>query len=331
MNLAISLDGRIPLQDMIELARMADRAGFHSIWPAEHLGYREAVTASMAYLTETRQVRVYPTALSPYVAHPLFWAMGVSTLAEFAPGRAGMAVGTANPIVLDEWGKAVDKPIAHIREMVESIRKLWEARQGRIVFQGKTVRLNQAHLDLPVPDAIPIFIAAMGPKMCALSGEVADGVLLTAAGSPSYIAWALEQVEKGRVKAEGTRTNFTAASFIFTSVAERYEEALEASQKGLAYLFRSPAQQSNLEVTGTRLDRSAIDDALVREDWQTIKSLISEEVVHTHTVTGTPEMAAGRLQAFVDAGLEILVLSLRGTPDNRKKALSLLAEQFGPQ
>ncbi len=66
MKLAISLDGRIPISDMIELARMADQAGFHSVWPAEHLGYREAVTASMAYLAETQNVVIGPTALDGY-------------------------------------------------------------------------------------------------------------------------------------------------------------------------------------------------------------------------------------------------------------------------
>ncbi|MFQ5913522.1 MAG: LLM class flavin-dependent oxidoreductase [Nitrospinota bacterium] len=328
MKLAISLDGRITLSDMIELARMADEAGFHSVWPAEHLGYREAVTASMAYLGETRKVRVAPTALSPYVAHPLFWAMGISTLAEYAPGRVMLAVGTANPNVLGEMGIALKKPLTRIREMIESIQRLWEAEGSRIEFGGETVQLKGVRLDFRVPKSIPIYIAAMGPKMCELSGEAADGVLLTAGGSSEYIAWALEHVRKGQARCARGKENFTVASFIFTSVTKNYEEALDASQKGLAYLLRSPAQQPNLDVTGTKLDKSAINDAFVREDWEAVKRLIPEEVVHAHTVTGTPEMAVDRIKEYSETGLEILVLSLRGTAENRKKAFRLLAERL---
>ena len=111
-----------------------------------------------------------------------------------------------------------------------------------------------------------------------------------------------------------------------TSIFETYEEALAASQAGLAYLLRNPALKASHEVSGAKLDLDAINDAFVKEDREAIRRLIPEEVVHAYSVTGTPEMAADRITEFIDAGLEVPVLALRGTAEERKKALRLLAE-----
>ena len=83
MKLGIDLDGRIPLADMIDMCRMATMRDSFDL-ADQHLGYRDAVFSSMAFLTATRNAQIVPTALSPYVAHPLFWAMGIATLAEYA-------------------------------------------------------------------------------------------------------------------------------------------------------------------------------------------------------------------------------------------------------
>ncbi len=330
MKLGIDLDGRIPLADMIEMTRIADEAGFHSVWADQHMGDREAVAASIAFLGATKNVTVIPTALSPYVAHPVLWAMGVATLAEYAPGRVALCAGTSNPNVMAEMGISAKRPLASMREMIEAVRKLWEADTGRIDFLGETLNLKGAHIGFKVPGPIPIYLAAVGPKMCRLAGEAADGVVLSAGVTTQYIHWALEHVETGRKKHESFRDNFTVAALIATTISEDYEEALSASQIGLGYLLRNPSLNASHKVSGTKLDLDAINNALVKEDWEAMKRLIPEEVVHAHSVTGTPEMAAERIAEYERAGLEIPVLALRGTPEARKKALCLLAARLAP-
>lgn len=325
MKLGIDLDGRISLADMTEMCRIAEEGGFHSVWSDQHLGYREAVAASVAFLAATKKVTVVPTALSPYVAHPLFWAMGVGTLAEVAPGRVALCVGTANPQVMASMGLSPKKPLASCREMIEAVRRLWEAKGERVELKGETLHLQGAHIDFDVPGNIPIYLAAVGPKMCELSGEVADGVVFSAGVSPQYIEWAMERVERGRKKRRDAGSGFTVASLIMTTISENYEEALATAQIGLGYLLNNPAHQVNLDATGTRLDFDAIHAALVRKDWKAMKRLIPEKAVHAHSVTGTPDMAAGRIAEYLRTGLEIPVLALRGTPEDRKKALRLLA------
>ncbi len=329
MKLGIDLDGRISLADMIDMCRMADDAGFHSIWADQHLGYRDAVSSSIAFLAATRNAHIVPTALSPYVAHPLFWAMGIATLAEYAPGRTALCAGTANEQVMGEMGISLKRPLAHMRDMIRSIRRLWEAKRDRVEFTGETLSLKGAHIDFEIPGPpIPIYLAAIGERMCRLAGEVSDGVVFSAAVSPQYIEWAMQQTESGRKDGGNTEGHFTYASLIMTTISESYEDALLEAQKGLGYLLRNPGLRTNLELTGVHLDIDAVNEALVKEDWTAMRRLLPEEIVHAFTVTGTPEMATDRISEYVKTGLEIPILALRGSPESRKHALSLLAAQW---
>lgn len=329
MKLGIDLDGRISLSDMVDMCRIADEAGFHSIWADQHLGYRDAVSSSIAFLAETKKTLVIPTALSPYVAHPLFWAMGIATLAEYAPGRTALCAGTANAQVIGEMGIPFKKPLAHMRDMICSIRQVWEAKRERVEFTGETLSLKGAHIDFEIPgSSIPIYLAAIGEKMCRLAGEVSDGVVFSAAVSPQYIEWAIEQTEIGRKRSENNGGNFTYASLIMASISEIYEDALLEAQKGLGYLLRNPGLRTNLELTGVNLDIDAVNNALVKKDWTTMSRLLPEKIVHAFTVTGTPKMAIDRISEYLKTGLEIPILALRGSPESRKHALRLLAEQW---
>src|SRR3712207_7680616 len=94
MNLGVSFDGFTPYHDALAFAREAAAAGAGSLWMADHLGYREPIVSCLGFATAVPGVRVVPTAVSPYLRHPMPTAMQMATLAEAAPGRVALAIGT---------------------------------------------------------------------------------------------------------------------------------------------------------------------------------------------------------------------------------------------
>lgn len=124
MQIGVALDGMIPIGEMADLARRADSDGIASLWMAEHMGYRDAVASSMAFLGVTRNLTVVPTAISVYSRHPMVAAMAAATLEEFAPGRTIISVASGNPRALQEMGLAVQEPVGVTREFIEVIRGL---------------------------------------------------------------------------------------------------------------------------------------------------------------------------------------------------------------
>src|SRR6266540_6317448 len=98
MKIGVSFDGFSPFGDALRFAREAVDSGAASLWAADHLGFREPMLSCLAFALTTTNAPLVPTAVSPYLRHPMPTAMQLATLAEAAPGRAEVALGVGNPL-----------------------------------------------------------------------------------------------------------------------------------------------------------------------------------------------------------------------------------------
>ena len=96
MRIGLCFDGFYSIQEMIELAQLADEAGMHSIWMSDHLCFRDSFTTAMALLAATQRIKVAAAPMSPYSRNPIITAMAIATMEEFAPGRVIASPGTGN-------------------------------------------------------------------------------------------------------------------------------------------------------------------------------------------------------------------------------------------
>src|ERR1044071_2969365 len=144
VRVGVNFDGFVTTDEAIALAQRAVAAGAKSLWVAEHLGYREAISTCMAFALKAPGPLLVPTAVSPYLWHVTPTAMALATLDEVAPGRAAIAIGTGNPLFLQESGRAVEKPVRANREFTEALRRLWSGEAVRM--DGDFVKLAGARL-----------------------------------------------------------------------------------------------------------------------------------------------------------------------------------------
>src|SRR5947199_9361842 len=142
VKIGVSFDGFVTTGEAIALAQRAVETGARSLWVAEHLGYREAIATCMAFAVKTPGAMLVPTAVSPYLWHPTPTAMAMATLDEVTPGRAAIAVGTGNPLFLQESGRAVEKPARAMREFTDALRRLWTGEA--VHLDGEFVKLAGA-------------------------------------------------------------------------------------------------------------------------------------------------------------------------------------------
>ncbi len=317
----LAFDGMLPMPEMVDLARRAERLGVPGLWMAEHLGHRDAVAGSMALLGVTATAAVAPTAVSIYVRHPMLAAMAAATLEEFAPGRTRCVLATGNPRALGELGVAVDRPVARMREYVTIVRALW--RGERVTFDGEVFRLRGARLHVAPPAPPPLWIGAMGPRMLALAGELADGVLFSAALAPAYLRRALGLVHDGARRAGRDPKSVGAAGFVITSVGRDGPAARREAKKMIAYLCRNRFVAESLTMVGSRIDRAAAADAAARGDWDAALRLIPDDEVTQYACAGTLAECREQLAAFRIAGLEAPVLLAIGDVEARRLAVEL--------
>ena len=166
-----------PVERLLEQARVADGAGVDSLWVPEDPFHWDAfaILGSVAGVTE--RVRLGTGVTSPYVRPPHLQAMSVATLDRLSGGRAFLGLGRSLP----RWyevllGMEVGDPVEVVEQTVGLLRQWWSAphtasSKGHFRVRGlkRYTTGVQAHL--------PVYVAAVGPRMLRAAARVADGVI----------------------------------------------------------------------------------------------------------------------------------------------------------
>jgi len=179
MKFAIRFDsGQGPVSDCVELARLAERVGFDSVWYSEDLFMRDAWIALTAIAANTKNVRIGTAIVNPFSSSPAELAMRAGSLQEFSGGRFMLGIGPGATETLDSIGLRPRRPVQGLRESIYIIRRLLgneTAEYEGKVFKGYT---EQAKLRFESdPHRIPIYIGGQGPRALRLMGELGDGAL----------------------------------------------------------------------------------------------------------------------------------------------------------
>jgi 5,10-methylenetetrahydromethanopterin reductase len=314
VDIGIAFDGRNPLAALRAQARAAEAGGAAALWVSSHLFVRDPFSMAALALEATRRPRIVLMAVSPYAVHPVHIAMAAATLDELAPGRVIVCLGSGAPVDVADAGIAPRRRARTLREATEVVRLLLAGEP--VKYQGEVFTVAGRRLEAG-RHAVPVFLAAAGPRTLALAGAVADGVVLSTSSSVEFVRWALGEVERG---ARGR--SLRRAALVYTAVADREAEALDRFRRQLAITFRSEHHARNLALAGTTLDQAAIRDAVAREDWVAAKRLVTDEVVRRHTASGTAAQVRERLARYAEAGLDEIVLAGLYTPDETRRALA---------
>jgi 5,10-methylenetetrahydromethanopterin reductase len=322
VRVGVSFDGFVPTAQAVALAQQAVAAGAHSLWMAEHLGYREAIATCVAFAIKAPGPLLVPTAVSPYLWHPTPTAMALATLDEIAPGRAAIAVGTGNPLFLAESGRRIDKPAAAVREFTQALRDLWSGEP--VHTEGEFVRLAGARLAFAPSAPIPIYIAAIGPGMLRLAGRIGDGVVLSAGLSTQSVRQSLAVCAAGAEKQDRDLKTFRRAGYIFFSASRNAKEARDAVREKLAFVLRNKFLGANIRESGIRVDQEAVIAAVARREIAQAAALIPDDAVEAFGIAGDPQHCSKRLGDFVDAGIDEPVLLILGTAESCALALEVM-------
>src|SRR5437773_11611926 len=124
----------------MELAREADRLGFHSVWTAEAYG-SDAVTPLAWVAAQTTRVHVGSGIMQMPARTPAMTAMTATTLDQLSGGRMLLGLGVSGPQVVEGWhGVAYGNPLRRTREYVEILRRAI-AREAPLEYAGEVYRI----------------------------------------------------------------------------------------------------------------------------------------------------------------------------------------------
>jgi probable F420-dependent oxidoreductase len=192
VDFGVVLQNDPPAARVVELARQAELLGFTHVWTFDsHLLWQEPYVVYSQILANTRKVMVGPMVTNPATRDWTVTASLFATLNEMFGNRTICGIGRGDSAVRVINGKPVT--LADLRESISVIRALANGQQAS--YKGNLLQFPWSE-----GSALPIWVAAYGPKALALAGEVADGFILQLA-DPDITAWSIAAVRKAAADA----------------------------------------------------------------------------------------------------------------------------------
>ena len=291
----------------LDLVKLADEKGFDTAWMAEDYFTKGAPPVLGGWASHTKRIKLATGILPVFTRHVALSAMTMAALDEISEGRAifGLGFGLTNLMTVN-MGFPKPPVIPAIREYCEAFRMLLKGEN--VNYDGKYVRCTNVKLGItPVRAKIPIHLAANQQRMLRLSGEIADGVLLTAGTTPEHVKYAYDRIAEG-AKVAGRNPNDVAVSgFIFVAASEdkNFNPATEIPSMKIFAAYCLSGEYGELIADLSNYDKTRIPkirEALAAGDANRAGSFVDDHMVHTMSAFGTPDEVRSRLRDFANAG-----------------------------
>ena len=164
------------IDDIVNEARAAQESGLHTFWSSQTFGH-DALTALAIIGREVSGIELGTAVVPTYPRHP--WVMAQQALTTQASissrggGKLCLGIGLSHQVVIESmWGLSYAKPVRHLREYLSVLMPLLEGQP--VKFQGEEYRVQGA-LAAAGSSRPNVVVAALGPQMLRVTGELADG------------------------------------------------------------------------------------------------------------------------------------------------------------
>jgi 5,10-methylenetetrahydromethanopterin reductase len=292
-------------RDFVALGKRAEEMGFGTFWVPEDPFYRGAFTVASAIACNTSKIKIGLGIVNPYLRHPALTAMEFAALDEISEGRAILGIGAG----LKDWIEGrlkipYTKPTAAMRETIEIIRRFFRGEE--VTYAGKVFQAERIKLSFkPVRTEIPIYLGILGPKNCELTGEAADGLLLSIMSSPAYVKFAMEHVRRGLAKSGREERVFNVGAYIFSSISEDERAARDRLRPIVAMMVSLMAPQPTTPIfaaAGLPADTIRAFGASFAQGKLPV-DMVTDEMLDTFTIAGSPARCRENLSRLVEAGV----------------------------
>jgi probable F420-dependent oxidoreductase len=296
----------VPLPEFPAIAREAESRGYRTAWVGEASG-TEAIVLSTLIATHTATMRIANGVIPVQTRTPIVYGQAAATLGLLAPGRFALGLGLSSEIIVGQWHGLPFRP--SVQQMREAIQIIRTAAAGeRVNFEGEFYRLKNFRLAIPAHAPAPrIYIAALGPRMCELAGEVADGVLLNWI-PPSAVAASVRHVETGAKRANRSLADVDVSVYVRTCVTDERPAVREALARDITGYAIVNAYARFFEECGFAEEVEVVNRAWKAGDRAGAVKGISERVLDGLGAVGSAEACREQIAAFARAGVTPVVL-----------------------
>ena len=161
------------LDDVVAAARRVEAAGLDNLWMANIFSF-DAISTLSIVGREVPRIGLGTAVTPTFPRHPTALAQQALTAAAATGNRFTLGIGLSHKIVIENMlGLSYDQPAKHMREYLDVLLPL--VRGETLNYEGELYRVGGLTLTVPGAEPVPTVVAALGPLMLRVAGELADG------------------------------------------------------------------------------------------------------------------------------------------------------------
>ena len=307
IGLSIASHSGLPPAAVGAVAEAAEEAGFGAVFVAE--GHGDALALCHPVAAATRRVRVGTAIANAALRPPVLAAKTAAQLDHATGGRFVLGLGVANTIMNGRFGIAPFAPLPMIEEYVGVVRAVLDGSPDG--YDGQLYRTGMVPLDSPpVRAGLPVYLAALGPRMLALAGRIADGVILNLM-TPAQAGSAAGVVRAAARAAGRDPASVEIACVVHCALSEDPALAAAAARAMvLRYVLHPAVPRLFGELDGSVVgpDLGGVRELLLAGDREGAVGRVPQQVADGFVAHGDAARCAGRVAEYRAAGVDLPVL-----------------------
>jgi 5,10-methylenetetrahydromethanopterin reductase len=295
----------------LALVHHMEATGWDYLWVVDCVLHSRDTFAYLGAASQhSRRLRLGTNIVNPVSRHPAVNLVGITTVDDLTAGRAVFGVGLGSDYYLREIG---EPPATRklVEDMVVQSRRLLAGET--VTWHGERFALERASLRYYTEGrAIPIYVAATGPKMLELGGEVGDGVFVHVGANAKTVSYALERVRAGARRTGRDPDAVDVSLFLFCSIGADRRECLDDCRMASALIVsRVPDYARVMGYDPTLV-------AQIRDTWKRTASaatagrLVPDEWVEDLNLVGSPSDVVKRIESLAALGVRHITILPRG-------------------
>lgn len=313
MGFTLPLDG-VGLPAHGPLAAWAEELGYTDAWTGEVDRYDGFLPLALA-ATATKEMRLGTGIVSAFTRGPALLAMTAAGMAALAPGRFCLGLGASSNVIVERWNDIpFRKPLSRVRDVTAVLRAALAGE--KVTTELDTLNVNGYRLGEPPAQPVPIVLAALGPKMLALAGEIGDGVLLNWL-APGDVPKVVAEVRAGAERA-GHGRDIEVLCRVFVCPSPDREAAELIARRFIAAYQTVPVYWAYQQWLGRGPALTPMYDAWQERRRKEAVAAIPEQVVRDLVLYGDVAECRAAIDGYLRAGVDTVILHfLPATTDDR--------------
>ena len=299
-GMTVPLPGHLHAQ-RDRLSELAD-LGYTDIWSAESDGADGFTPLALAAAWEPR-LRLGTAIIPAYTRAPACMAQSAASLADAAPGRFALGLGSSSNVIVERWnGIPFEQPYRRVRDMVRFLREAFSGEKVSRKFD--TFEVDGFRLGVRPEVVPPVLVAALREQMLAMAGREADGVIINWL-APEDVP-TVASVVHGAAGGEDREV----VARIFVCPSERADVVREGARRAIAAYMNVPVYAAFQDWLGRGDALRPMWEAWAAGDRKGALAVIPDEVVDALVIHGSAEHCRSRISDYFENGVTTTSLAI---------------------